>query len=67
MGSTEVFGRLGNEIGVGAIKQRFVAPIDSSLHDLFRELRAVATEFGPQIDDQTALLARYRGLGIARG
>ena len=59
--STEVFDKKGNEIGVSALTERFVTHIDSSLEDLFRELRTAATEFGPQMDDQTTLLARYRG------
>jgi len=60
-GLTEVFDKKGNEIGVDALKERFGAHIDSSLPELFRELRTVALEFGPQVDDQTMLLARYRG------
>jgi len=60
-GLTDVFDKKGNEIGVDAIKQRFAAHVDSSLAGLIRELRTVATEFGPQIDDQTMLLVRYRG------
>jgi phosphoserine phosphatase RsbU/P len=59
-GLTEGFDKKGNEIGVGAIRERFVAHIDSSWEDLYRDLRTAATEFGPQIDDQTTLLARYR-------
>src|SRR5215469_10459123 len=60
-GLTEVFDKKGNEIGVDAIRERFGAHIDSSLPELFRELRTVALEFGPQVDDQTMLLARYWG------
>jgi hypothetical protein len=60
-GLTERFDKKGNEIGVRAIRERFVAHIDVSLEDLFRDSRIGVTEFGPQIDDQTTLLARYRG------
>jgi serine phosphatase RsbU (regulator of sigma subunit) len=60
-GLTEVFDKKGNEIGLDPLKERFGARIDSSLPELFRELRTVATEFGPQVDDQTMLLARYQG------
>jgi len=58
---TEVFDNKGNEISASAIKERFVTHIDSSQGDRYAELRSAATEFGPQMDDQATLLARYRG------
>jgi serine phosphatase RsbU (regulator of sigma subunit) len=63
-GLTEVFDTRGNEIGTEALKTSFVAHIDLSLEELFKELRKVATQFGAQTDDQTVLLARYRGWDV---
>ena len=60
-GLTEVFDARGNEFGLEALKESFVGNVDLPLEELFRRLRAVATAFGPQSDDQTLLLARYRG------
>jgi sigma-B regulation protein RsbU (phosphoserine phosphatase) len=60
-GLTEVFDGRGNELGLEPLKKSFVAHVDLPLEELFRRLRAVATEFGPQSDDLTLLLARYRG------
>ncbi len=60
-GLTEVFDTRGNELGLAAVRAKFLEHIDSSLEELFNQLRAFATGFGPQTDDQTLLLACYRG------
>ena len=66
-GLSEVFAEKSNEIGVSANQERFQAQIDSSLEDLFCELRTAAAEFDLQMDDRTRLSARYRGLGTVGG
>ncbi|HWY19967.1 MAG TPA: PP2C family protein-serine/threonine phosphatase [Candidatus Acidoferrum sp.] len=60
-GLTEVFNARGNEMGLEALKAGLLEHIGSPLHELFDRLRTVATTFGPQLDDQTLLLARYQG------
>ena len=60
-GLTEVFDGKSNEMGLVPVEAAFQQNADSPLEEIFARLRKVATEFGPQSDDQTVLLARYRG------
>jgi len=60
-GFTEVFDKKGNEIGLEAVKVVFAENMNASLEEIFQALRRVTTDFGPQVDDQTLLLARYQG------
>jgi serine phosphatase RsbU (regulator of sigma subunit) len=60
-GLTEVFDAKRNEMGLEPVQAAFQENADSPLEEIFARLRKVATEFGPQTDDQTVLLARYRG------
>jgi len=60
-GLTEVFDARGNEMGVDELKESLRGNARLPLAELFEKLRAVSTKFGRQIDDQTLLLARYRG------
>jgi len=60
-GLTEVFDAKSNEMGLEPVQAAFQENADSPLEEIFARLRKVATEFGPQTDDQTVLLARYRG------
>jgi sigma-B regulation protein RsbU (phosphoserine phosphatase) len=60
-GLTEVFDAKSNEMGLEAVEAAFQENANSPLEEIFSRLRKVATEFGPQTDDQTVLLARFRG------
>jgi len=60
-GLTEVFDTKGNEMGVDSFKSKFAANACLPLAELFERLRKSATAFGPQTDDQTMLLVRFRG------
>jgi len=60
-GLTEVFNKREAELGLPAIKATLLKHAGSPLEQLFDELRAIATNFGPQSDDQTMLLVRYLG------
>jgi serine phosphatase RsbU (regulator of sigma subunit) len=60
-GLTEVFDAKSNEMGLKPVQAAFQENADSPLEEIFARLRKVATEFGPQTDDQTVLLVRYRG------
>jgi serine phosphatase RsbU (regulator of sigma subunit) len=60
-GFTEVFDSKENELGLPAFEAKFLKLADLPLDRIFAELRKFALEFGTQQDDQTMLLARYRG------
>jgi serine phosphatase RsbU (regulator of sigma subunit) len=57
-GLTEVFDARGNEMGPEQVRAAFVENIELPPAELFGKLRAVASRFGRQTDDQTLLLAR---------
>jgi serine phosphatase RsbU (regulator of sigma subunit) len=57
-GLSEVFDRHGEELGLEAIKSAFAEHAELPLPDMLSRLRAVASDFGGQSDDQTVLLAR---------
>ncbi len=58
-GFTEVFDKRENELGLDAVKAGFLRCADLPLEEIFRRLRTLTIEFGPQQDDQTMLLVRY--------
>ena len=60
-GLTEVFDMKSNGMGPEPVQAAFKENADSPLEEIFARLRTVATEFGPQTDDPTVLLARCRG------
>ena len=57
-GFTEVFDATGEEFGRARIEGIIGAAATLSLAEIYARVLAAAREFGPQIDDQTLLLAR---------
>jgi phosphoserine phosphatase RsbU/P len=59
-GLTEVFDRNGEEYGQSRIERIVTEQADRPLREIHDSILAAVRSFGPQIDDQTLLLARIR-------
>ena len=59
-GITEVFNRDGEEFGEARVDRIVLGHGDRPLAEVSDKILAAARAFGPQLDDQTLLLARVR-------